>query len=253
MGSFTILLVEDYEPFRRFVCSTLQKLAELRVIQASDGLEAIEKAKELQPDSIVFDLGLPKLNGLEAARRVRELAIPARILFLSQEFSVELVQEAFSVGAQGYVHKLRAQSELLPAIEAVLKGERFVGSGLQIHEFSEMTDARTAEIEGAVAIHGEEVWMWGVEGKSEGRSKELSIPKHPWQQTVVEAFQSRRDSLSAKINVAERAIATRLRDADQPDAEERLALKDALRSLKVLLAETRPQAMGKKEKRALNG
>src|ERR1700747_2559695 len=67
-----ILVVEDHESFRRYYCSTLEQRADFQVIgQASDGLEAIQKAQELQPDLILLDVGLPKLNGLEAAKKMR--------------------------------------------------------------------------------------------------------------------------------------------------------------------------------------
>jgi DNA-binding NarL/FixJ family response regulator len=103
----------------------------------SDGLEAVQKAKELQPDLILLDIGLPKLNGIEVAKRVRRFAPIARLLFVSQESSSDVVRETFRLGAQGYVHKPRAQSDLLPAIDAVLGGKRFASSYL---EFSEGTD-----------------------------------------------------------------------------------------------------------------
>src|SRR5882762_387129 len=71
-----VLVVDDYEPFRRFVCSTLGKRPEWQIVgQASDGLEAVQKAEELQPDLIVLDLGLPTLHGIEAARRIRFHAV----------------------------------------------------------------------------------------------------------------------------------------------------------------------------------
>jgi DNA-binding NarL/FixJ family response regulator len=88
-------------------------------------LEAIKKAEELQPDLILLNIGLPKLNGLETARRARELAPLAKILFISQEFSYDMVEAALRLGAQGYVHK-RAQSDLLPAVETILRGKYFV-------------------------------------------------------------------------------------------------------------------------------
>jgi DNA-binding NarL/FixJ family response regulator len=127
---FKILVVEDYEQFRRFVCSLLQQKPEYQITQASDGLEAVQKAKELQPDLIVLDIGLPGLNGLEAARRVRKFASGARVLFISQESSPEVVQEALILGARGYVHKSRAASDLIRAVEAVFRGEQFVSGGL---------------------------------------------------------------------------------------------------------------------------
>jgi CheY-like chemotaxis protein len=118
-----LLIVDDFEPFRRFVCTELEQDARFQIIgQASDGLDAVQKAEELQPDLIVLDIGLPKLNGIEAAKRIRKLAPQAKILFLSQDPSSDVAQEALKLGALGYIHKVRAESELVPAIEAVLEG-----------------------------------------------------------------------------------------------------------------------------------
>jgi DNA-binding NarL/FixJ family response regulator len=137
MPFLKILVVEDYELFRRFICLSLQQRPEFQVIQASNGLEAVQKAKELQPDLILMDIGLPKLNGIEAAKRIRRLAPRAKLIFVSQESDSEVVQETFRLGARGYVHKTLAR-DLLSAIEAVLQGKRFVSSGL---EFNEGADA----------------------------------------------------------------------------------------------------------------
>src|ERR1700747_897701 len=129
-----VLVVEDYEPFRRLVCSTLGKRPELQVIgEASDGLEAVQKTEELQPDVIVLDIGLPSLNGIEAARRIRKLSAKSKILFLSQESSADVVQEAFCIGALGYVVKTHAGIELLAALDAVYQGVPFVSGGLSGH------------------------------------------------------------------------------------------------------------------------
>lgn len=122
-------MVDDYEPFRPFVRSTLSIKPQLKVIsEASDGLEAVQKALELRPDLIVLDIGLPNLNGIEAARRIRKLSPNSKVLFLSQESSAEVVQEALCLGALGYVVKMHAASELLTAVEAVLRNEQFVSS-----------------------------------------------------------------------------------------------------------------------------
>jgi DNA-binding NarL/FixJ family response regulator len=124
-------VVEDFEPFRRFVRSTLEKRPELQVIcEVSDGLEAVHKAEELQPDLILLDIGLPTLNGIEAARQIRKLAPESKIIFVSQESSPGVVQEALNLGARGYVVKTKAAIDLLAAVEAVLEDRRFVSSGL---------------------------------------------------------------------------------------------------------------------------
>jgi DNA-binding NarL/FixJ family response regulator len=91
-----------------------------------DGLIAVQRAVELKPDLILLDIGLPGLNGIEGARRIRRLVPESKIIFLTQE---EAVQEALSLGARGYVVKANARRELLNAVEAVLSGKTFVKSG----------------------------------------------------------------------------------------------------------------------------
>ena len=131
MLTANILVVEDFERFRQFVVSTLRQGAKFEVAEASSGLEALQRIEEREPDLVLLDVGLPGLNGIEVARRLRRLAAPPKIVFLSQESSPEIVAEALNLGALGYVHKTRAGSDLLPAIEAALEGRRFVSKGLK--------------------------------------------------------------------------------------------------------------------------
>jgi DNA-binding NarL/FixJ family response regulator len=131
-NTIRILVADDYEDWRRQVCLLLQVRPELQVIcEASDGSEAVQKAEELKPDLILLDIGLPKLNGIEAARRIRQLSPNSKIIFLSQDNSPEVVQAALSTGALGYVYKAYARGDLLPAVDAVLRGKEFVSSGLK--------------------------------------------------------------------------------------------------------------------------
>jgi DNA-binding NarL/FixJ family response regulator len=129
-----ILVVDDHEPFRRFVSSTLSEQTNLKVIgEGQDGLEAVHQAEALQPDLILLDVGMPGLNGIEAGRRIGELVPNARIIFLTQESSADVVREAFSLGAWGYVIKVQAGQELLIAVESVMQNKQFRSSVLDGH------------------------------------------------------------------------------------------------------------------------
>jgi DNA-binding NarL/FixJ family response regulator len=134
-GSITrILVVDDYEPWQRFTSTTLREHPELEVVgQVSDGLEAVNKAQQLQPDLILLDIGLPTLNGIEAAHRIRVVSPTSKILFVSENRSPDIAEEALSTGAGGYVVKSDAGSELLPAVKAVLEGKRFISATLAGH------------------------------------------------------------------------------------------------------------------------
>jgi DNA-binding NarL/FixJ family response regulator len=86
-------VVDDYPPWRRFFSATLQKRPELQVIsEASDGLEAVQQAQQLHPDLILLDIGLPSLNGIEVAREIRELSPTSKILFVSENRSLDVVE-----------------------------------------------------------------------------------------------------------------------------------------------------------------
>ncbi len=104
--------------------------------EVSDGLQAVRTAEELQPDLIVLDIGLPSLNGIEAARRIRKLSPISKILFVSQESSADVVQEALRTGAHGYVVKSDAGRELVAGVNAVLRGKQFVGKRFSGQDFS---------------------------------------------------------------------------------------------------------------------
>jgi len=145
-SSSRVLVVEDSKPFRKFICAALEKRPELQIVgEVADGLEAVQQAEELQPDLIVLDIGLALLNGIEVARRVRKLSPQSRILFLSQEASTDIVQEAISTGAHGYIVKTDAGRELPEAVTAVLRGEQFVGRRFSGHALVGASDAGTSQ------------------------------------------------------------------------------------------------------------
>src|SRR5262245_58297544 len=124
----------------------LQKTPALEVIgEAADGLEAVQKAQELQPDLILLDIGLPALNGIEAARRIRTVSPKSIILFVSENYSADIAMEALRVGGHGYVIKSDAGSELLPAVEAVMLGKQFVSARLAGEILTGATNAQARD------------------------------------------------------------------------------------------------------------
>jgi DNA-binding NarL/FixJ family response regulator len=137
LSSIRILVADDFKDWRRQVLSLFQARPKWQVIaEAADGLEAIQKAEEFKPDLIVLDIGLPKLDGIEAARQIRQLSPGSKILFLSQNNDLDIVRAALGT-AQGYVYKTDFRRDFLPAIQAVLRGQQFVSSSLRGHEFTD--------------------------------------------------------------------------------------------------------------------
>src|SRR6266550_7100750 len=104
LSTIHALVVDDFEPFRRVVCSTLRRRPGLQVVgEASDGLEAVQKAAGLKPDLILLDVGLPTLNGIEGSYRISRVVPDSRILFVSQNNDVDVVRAVLCNNARGYV------------------------------------------------------------------------------------------------------------------------------------------------------
>ncbi len=141
-----ILVVEDHAPFRHLIRALLQRRAEFQITEAADGLEAVRKLETLQPDLILLDINLPMMDGFEVAKQIPRLAPHARLLFMSQESSPEIVREALGLRADGYIHKTSAATDLLSAIDAVLAGQRFVSRSLAFIEPAEAPAPRRHEI-----------------------------------------------------------------------------------------------------------
>lgn len=130
LSTVRVLAVDDSAPWRSFVTAHLGKMPVQVVGTAVDGLEAIQTARALQPNVVIMDIRMPKLNGLAATREICRVVPSARVLIASNEMDPDIVQAALAAGACGYVLKRTIAADLLPAIAAVADGKLFIGRGL---------------------------------------------------------------------------------------------------------------------------
>jgi DNA-binding NarL/FixJ family response regulator len=155
MAPVSVLIVEDFDDYRRFLRTQIQQNTRCRLIgEASDGLEAIRLAQECRPGLILLDVGLPKLNGIETARQILKHSPDSKILFVSQNSSIEIVEAALQAGALGYLLKSDA-TELPIAVDSVLHGKPFVSSSLEAWHSSRPMNAR-----GTAMAHCHEVTFY---------------------------------------------------------------------------------------------
>ena len=127
-----ILIVDDFLPWQRFVLTMFELETDFKIISvASNGLEAVQKAMELQPDVILMDVSMPGMNGIAATRQIRLLSPASRILFLSAHRSSDLIQATFDAGGSGYILKCDSNSDLIPGVRAVLLDRQFVSHTLK--------------------------------------------------------------------------------------------------------------------------
>jgi DNA-binding NarL/FixJ family response regulator len=131
MSVTQILVVDDFLPWQQFVVTHFESETDLQVVAVvSDGLQAVQKARELQPDLILMDVSMPGMNGFQATRQIRTISPGSKILFLSEHRGPDLIQAAFDAGGSGYVLKSDSVSDLIPGIRAVLLDQLFVSHSL---------------------------------------------------------------------------------------------------------------------------
>jgi DNA-binding NarL/FixJ family response regulator len=116
-----ILIVDDFPGWRKRVREILAAHPEWKIVsEASDGREAVEEASELQPDLIVLDIALPRLNGIEAANMIRQKSPESKIVFMTQDNDSDLMKAALGVGQTTYIQKAKAATRLCEAVAASL-------------------------------------------------------------------------------------------------------------------------------------
>jgi DNA-binding NarL/FixJ family response regulator len=209
-------VVDDFPAWRRYV---LQKLRENRNVEiigvVSDGLEAVLKSEELRPDLILLDIGIPRLDGVKAAQRIRKVAPNSKILFLSQELDPDMARAALAAGGDGYLVKSDAESELFVAVQAIMSGKRFVSRRLAGHTLAAAGDSkiagpfgqeellgslRTPPSVGRETTHCHEVQFY-ADGPSflAGSSRFISAALKAGNPAIVIGTKSHRDSLVERL------------------------------------------------------
>ena len=129
MGSFRILVADDHELVRRGIRVLLENHPGWEIsAEAKDGREAVERANELKPDLVLMDIGMPNLNGIDAARQILANSPATHILILTMHYSQQVVQEVLAVGARGFLLKSDAGRDLITAVEAVQHNRTFFTS-----------------------------------------------------------------------------------------------------------------------------
>jgi DNA-binding NarL/FixJ family response regulator len=126
MGSLRVLVADDHEIVRKGLRSIVDAQPDWEVVgEASDGREAVDKARELRPDVSVVDISMPGLNGLEATRQMLRHDAAAKVLILTMHESDLLIREVLDAGARGYLMKSDASRELVTAVEAIRRNKTY--------------------------------------------------------------------------------------------------------------------------------
>lgn len=131
MEAIKVLIVDDHTVVRDGLTAVLGRQGDFTVVgEATNGLEAVERARELKPDVILMDLRMPELDGVEAMRRIRAEDPNARFIILTTYDSDEYIFEAIEAGAKGYLLKDASREELFEAVRAVHRGESLIQPGV---------------------------------------------------------------------------------------------------------------------------
>lgn len=127
----SVLVVDDVDDWRKSISALLKKDPSLEIVgEASDGVRAVQMAGELQPTIILLDINLPRLDGIQAGVWMRKLSPDSKIIFISQEFDSDVVRAAMEIGSSVFVLKSDLAENLISAIRAAMRGEKFMSNEL---------------------------------------------------------------------------------------------------------------------------
>ncbi len=203
-----VILADDHHLVRQGIRSLLEKVDDIQVIaEAEDGQQAIELVQRLAPDVLVMDISMPRLNGIEAAERIRRLGVSTQVVILSMHSDETLARQALRSGARGYLLKRSVTEELILAIRAASRGEIYLTPGISkllLDEFSNrQTNAESAGLFDLLTSREREVLQLIAEGQTNHAiAEQLSVS--------VKTVEKHRSSLMSKLKVHDVAGLTRI-------------------------------------------
>jgi DNA-binding NarL/FixJ family response regulator len=146
-----ILLADDHDLMREGIRSMLESHSNFEVCaEAKDGIEAAEKAIEYRPDVVILDVTMPKMNGLEASRRITKQLPETQVLIFTIHDSEDMVRETLDAGAHGYVLKSEAPTHLAAAVEAVAQRDLYFSSGISNFVIDSLINSGSGSTEGSI-------------------------------------------------------------------------------------------------------
>ena len=171
-----ILLADDHIMFRQGLCAMLNEHPEMEVVgEAEDGTAAIKLTRELKPDLIVMDVDMPKMNGIDAARRILPEMPDIKLIALSTYLKKAFILEMFKAGASGYILKEQAFDELIQAIETVISGETYLSTkaaNIIVDDYVQRRNGKSTSVQRALTEREYEILKLLAEGKP---SKEIAL------------------------------------------------------------------------------
>ena len=162
-----VLLADDHAIMREGLRALLAGTHDITVIEeVENGREAVRRAQELNPDIVLMDVAMPELNGIEAAQLIHDKCPNTRIILLSMYSGAEHVHRGLAAGAQGYIMKESAGSEVIAAIRSVAQGRRYLSAVLAGIAFGQKADGTGPSPLERLSARERQVLQLVVEGKS---------------------------------------------------------------------------------------